>query len=319
MCRCFASPHPRPAARFATDSTTDDRQFLAEVLAYQGQYHEAAKVHARSGNPDRAVAMFTDLRMWEDAMKVAKKSGNMDVQHLVGEQAKWAEEVGDHREAAARYLACGDYMRAAVINGERGWLNELMEVARAVDKSDANVLKKCAEYCRQHGNHKFAKEIYVKLDDVQSLMELHVELHHWEEAFMLASAHEGRFSNDVFLPYAEWLAINDRFEEAQEAYKKAGRPDLSRKILQQLTHNAVVERRYQDAGYYFWILAQENLKMVSEVAEGQELSEIDLGYRARFHEYSTMAELYYAYHFIYQVGGGGGAGMWFVRACGGGR
>ena len=189
-------------------------------------------------------------------------------------------------------------MKAAMIAGEHGWLNELMEVARAVDKSNEAVLKKCADFCRQHNNHKFAKEIYVKLDDVQSLMELHIELHHWEEAFMLASAHEGRFSDDVFLPYAEWLAISDRFEEAQEAYKKAGRPDLSRKILQQLTHNAVVERRYQDAGYYFWILAQENLKMVGD---GDELSEIDQGYRQRFHEYSTLAELYYAYHFIYQV------------------
>ena len=277
---------------------TDDKQFLAEILAYQGQYHDAARVYQRTNQSDKAVAMFTDLRMWDEAMRVAKTTGSMDTHHLVNEQAKWAEEVGDLREATARYLACGDYMKAAMIAGEHGWLNELMEVARAVDKSNEAVLKKCADFCRQHNNHKFAKEIYVKLDDVQSLMELHIELHHWEEAFMLASAHEGRFSDDVFLPYAEWLAISDRFEEAQEAYKKAGRPDLSRKILQQLTHNAVVERRYQDAGYYFWILAQENLKMVGD---GDELSEIDQGYRQRFHEYSTLAELYYAYHFIYQV------------------
>ena len=188
-------------------------------------------------------------------------------------------------------------MEAAKIAGERGWLNEVMEVARAVDKTNAAVLQTCADFCRQHGNHKFAKEIYVKLDDVQSLMELHIELHHWEEAFMLANAHEGRFSDDVFLPYAEWLAINDRFEEAQQAYKKAGRPDLSRRILQQLTHNAVVERRYQDAGYYYWLLAQENLKMVSEQQEGEggggvaELTEIDHQYRQRFHECSAKAEL----------------------------
>lgn len=94
------------------------------------------------------------------------------------------------------------------------------------------------------------------------LNQLHVELHHWDEAFLLAKQHPGEFREDVFLPYAEWLAINDRFEEAQEAYKQAGRPDLSRKILQQLTHNAVVERRYQDASYYYWLLALENLKMV---------------------------------------------------------
>lgn len=282
--------------------TADDRLFLAEIMAYQGNYSEASKIEVRSGHPDKAIAMYRDLRMWDKAMTVAKAAG-IDVQHLMREQAKWAEEIGDYREAATLYLACGEHLKAATLTGERGWLKELMEVARSVEKTDTEVLSKCAQYCRQHGSHKFAKEIYIKMDDVQSLMELHIELHHWEEAFLLAKSHEGKFSSDVFLPYAEWLAINDRFEEAQEAYKQAGRPDLSRKILQQLTHNAVVEQRYQDAGYYYWLLAQENLKMVSELPEGageEALSEVDHQYRQRFHEYSFKAEMYYAYHFIYQ-------------------
>lgn len=48
----------------------------------------------------------------------------------------------------------------------------------------------------------------------------------------------------IWLPYADWLSANDKFFEAQEAYKKADRPDLSLRIIEFLTGNAVVERRF---------------------------------------------------------------------------
>ena len=35
----------------------------------------------------------------------------------------------------------------------------------------------------------------------------------------------------IYLPYADWLSSNDRFDEVSEAYKKAGRPDLSLRII----------------------------------------------------------------------------------------
>ena len=51
----------------------------------------------------------------------------------------------------------------------------------------------------------------------------------------------------INLPYADWLSANDRFDEAQQAYKKAKRPDLSLKIIEFLTANAISEKRFKDA------------------------------------------------------------------------
>ena len=77
-------------------------------------------------------------------------------------------------------------------------------------------------------------------------MGLHIELHKWDEAFMLAKQNP-ELEPQIYLPYADWLSANDRFDEAQEAYKKANRPDLSLRIVEFLTYNAVTEKRYQDA------------------------------------------------------------------------
>ena len=88
-------------------------------------------------------------------------------------------------------------------------------------------------------------------------MQILIGANEWDEAFHLAKQSEGKLAASVYLPYAEWLGTQDRFDEAQEAYVKAGREDLASKLLEQLTHNAVVERRFKDAGHYFWLLAQE--------------------------------------------------------------
>lgn len=94
----------------------------------------------------------------------------------------------------------------------------------------------------------------------------------------------------IYLPYADWLSAKDRFDEAQEAYKKAGRPDLSLKIIEFLTQNAISEKRYQDAAQYYWLLSTESLKLVQII--GGKASKEDKRHLVNFNEYLIMAELY---------------------------
>lgn len=41
--------------------------FLAEIYAYQGKFHEAAKLYKKSSHENLALDMYTDLRMFEYA------------------------------------------------------------------------------------------------------------------------------------------------------------------------------------------------------------------------------------------------------------
>lgn len=47
------------------------------------------------------------------------------------------------------------------------------------------------------------------------MVALHVEAHNWDQAFILVEKNP-TFASLVYLPYAEWLAENDNFVEAQK-------------------------------------------------------------------------------------------------------
>lgn len=100
----------------------------------------------------------------------------------------------------------------------------------------------------------------------------------------------------IYLPYADWLSANDKFDEAQEAYKKADRPDLSLKIIEFLTQNAISEKRFQDAAQYYWLLSTESLRLVQSL--GSKATKEDRKHIANFKEYLTYAEIYQAYNLV---------------------
>lgn len=49
------------------------------------------------------------------------------------------------------------------------------------------------------------------------------------------------------------------------AFHKAGLQAEAVKVLEQLTHNAVIESRFNDAGYYFWKLSMQCLEIAGGI------------------------------------------------------
>ncbi|XP_075570567.1 intraflagellar transport protein 122 homolog isoform X10 [Pelecanus crispus] len=265
--------------------------FLADVYAYQGKFHEAAKLYKKSGHENLALDMYSDLRMFDYAKDFLGSGDPKDTKMLIKKQADWAKNINEPKAAVEMYLSAGEHMKAIEISGDHGWVDMLIEIARKLDKAEREPLSKCAFYFKKLDNPGYAAETYMKVGDLKALVHLHVETHRWEEAFALSEKHP-EFKDDVYVPYAQWLAENDRFEEAQKAFHKAGRQSEAVRVLEQLTHNAVVESRFNDAAYYYWMLSMQCL----DIAQENEQQKTEM--LQKFHHFQHLAEVYHVYHSI---------------------
>ncbi|XP_075014633.1 intraflagellar transport protein 122 homolog isoform X1 [Calonectris borealis] len=279
--------------------------FLADVYAYQGKFHEAAKLYKKSGHENLALDMYSDLRMFDYAKDFLGSGDPKDTKMLIKKQADWAKNINEPKAAVEMYLSAGEHMKAIEISGDHGWVDMLIEIARKLDKAEREPLSKCAFYFKKLDNPGYAAETYMKVGDLKALVHLHVETHRWEEAFALSEKHP-EFKDDVYVPYAQWLAENDRFEEAQKAFHKAGRQSEAVRVLEQLTHNAVVESRFNDAAYYYWMLSMQCLDIAQDSSWRLTLTPLPPAENEqqktemlqKFHHFQHLAEVYHVYHSI---------------------
>ncbi|KAF4678197.1 hypothetical protein FOL47_003259 [Perkinsus chesapeaki] len=173
---------------------------------------------------------------------------------LMIKQAESSEEDGDLRAAADMYLRVGQTERAAAIYMRIGALDPLIEIVRSCDpdnERDESIMIQAAACFIKHDHYMFAKEALTRAGDYESLVRLHVNENRWEEAFQLAREHPD-LAEEIYLPWANWLVSNDRYEEAQEAFQKAGRSDLSSSMLRQLIDLSAEQKLYKQAGIYAW-------------------------------------------------------------------
>mmetsp|Transcript_15563 Transcript_15563/g.27636 ORF Transcript_15563/g.27636 Transcript_15563/m.27636 type:complete len:1297 (+) Transcript_15563:197-4087(+) len=313
-------------------SLTHEEEMLvtAQVLAFQGKYAEAANYFGRAKSHHMAVEMYTELRKWDEAKSWAQQGEKATpkimppvatggvagdnkaaeiifevpredsvAQGLILKQAASSEEDGDLRAAGEMYLTAGQHRKAVEIFVKISALDSLIEVVRQLPNSETQLLGLAVKAFRKEQHYAFAKEAIVKLGDVGQLIALHMESHRWDEAFQLSNQYP-EYAAQIYLPWAEWLAFNDRFDDALEAYKKARRPDLSLQMIEKLTHNAVIERRFKDAANYFWRLS---LELVSQPTP-EELSPDQAARRGQrladtFWELRRRADIYYAYSYIH--------------------
>jgi intraflagellar transport protein 122 len=215
----------------------------------------------------------------------SSNAGRADISELIHGQASWLQDIGDWKSSADLFISLGQYMQAAKViveSSESGWQNKLIDLVRVIPKDVTDVLIYCADELCLANEDILAREVLLKLGDLSRLMTLYVKKSMWTDAAKLAEDFDGGFDRSIFLPYAEWLITQDKFTDAMQAYRKADRKDLARKVITEMTYNSVTQFHFKDASYYFWLLSKEN-----------EISSNNLI------EFEQKADLYFAYSSIY--------------------
>ena len=94
------------------------------------------------------------------------------------------------------------------------------------------------------------------------------------------------------LPYANWLAKQDRYEESLKAYRRLGQHEMATRMLLNLSQNAVYEKRFGDAALLTWMTATEYLGLVRNPKNP---SPEDIDNIRQFSVARDDAEIYFAY------------------------
>lgn len=96
---------------------------MADIYAFRGKYREAARLYQKAGHEQKALNMFTDLRMFDAAQEYLGSEDNIDRKALLRKKADWAKNINEPRAAAEMYLSAGDTAKAIEIIGENGWID----------------------------------------------------------------------------------------------------------------------------------------------------------------------------------------------------
>ncbi|XP_050537912.1 intraflagellar transport protein 122 homolog [Daktulosphaira vitifoliae] len=268
---------------------------LADILAYEGKFKEAARIYQKWGYEHKAFTMFTDLRMFDMAQEFISINSSKESFDLTIKRAEWAMSIEEYKVAAELYISAEEYVRAIDIMVQNCWTEMLLQLGRQIDKAEETILGRIGDELRKLGDVDSAAEMYSKMGKGAGpdMVTLQVEAHNWDQAFLLAEKNPN-YAPLVYLPYAEWLAENDKFIDAQKAFLKGGQPERAFKVLEILTENAVDELRFHDASYYYWLLSRQCLNIASNSEEN--VNDII----NNFCLYDKYATIYYAYNIIHR-------------------
>ncbi|KXS11002.1 hypothetical protein M427DRAFT_115320 [Gonapodya prolifera JEL478] len=265
----------------------------AEIYSYEERYFEAADSYRKAGLKQQAIDLFSDLNMWDEAIHIADEASS-DKDTILKRKAQSHADKNDLLVAAITFSDAGDYSTAIEILGTNGYMEQLVEIARKIPSSEGKALSRCILYFRQQNRTDYVIETLQKMGDVEHLVVVYSELQRFDDAFRLLDLYP-ELAPKVHLPFAHWLAMNDRFVEAEESFRKAGRVDEALKVLQQLCTNAVREERFGDASYYNWLLAKHYLDQIPADVEKANLDLIQQAALRSFNQYVERARMFYAY------------------------
>ncbi|VDO39983.1 unnamed protein product [Haemonchus placei] len=113
----------------------------AHVLCYEGKFREAAALYRSNGDENRAMQLFTDLRMFEDAQEVMASASGETQRMLMRKRADWARDSNQPKIAAEMLISSGDLDKAVILITDNDWMDLAINVMRKLERSDVDSLR----------------------------------------------------------------------------------------------------------------------------------------------------------------------------------
>lgn len=194
----------------------------AHRMERQGKLKEAEKLFLTVNEPDLAINMYKNHKNYEQMVRLVAKYRKdlLKDTHLF--LAQQLEREGDFKAAEHHFAEAGEWQ--AAVNMFRA--NDLWDEAIRVAKfhGGVNASKRVAyAWAMDLGGEQGAK-LLTRLGLIEPAIDYAIESGAFEHAFELAQSCAPKKLPEVHLKHALFLEDEERFQEAEDAFIKAGKP-----------------------------------------------------------------------------------------------
>ena len=239
-------------------------------------------------NPILKVELLIRLNRWEDAIKLAENTGCMEVDSIINRRADLALANNDIETAKLIYIENREYLNAIKLLASwksNGWEDEVLEVVK-ISGDQNEVAAFVSSLFIKAGAHSHLAELYQLCRDYMKLLQLHIDCRNWNKAEQILEEHKEHLDYGGLPARAKMLVMQGHFRQAFDLYIAAGRYDMARKIMIELSNSAAAMNDYKAA-------TQNLCDLVKALRDG----EISLTDDASS-DLMKRAECYYLYHHI---------------------
>ncbi|CCI42195.1 unnamed protein product [Albugo candida] len=206
----------------------------AEVAAYFHQFDEAEALYRKIDRKDLAIELRQRLGDWFRVVQLLQSKnpeGNdkelLNAYNMIGEH--YAER--QQWEKAIRYfMQSRNTVALARCFYKLGNYNQLELLVQDLPQ-DGEVLREMAVKFARAGLCDSAVDVYLRLNDINSAIDVCVLLNEWERAVALAEDHNFPEIEKVLLKYATHLTSNGKMIQAIELYRRANKSSEAAVLL----------------------------------------------------------------------------------------
>jgi intraflagellar transport protein 172 len=216
----------RLVAAYRADLLNRTYQHLADQLQKEGKLRDAEKYCAKIKDWKGAVKMYSDKKMWDDALRVAKAIGGPAAFKHVAYLYALSVLGGD---AGVAFLdknnlldECIDY---AIDRKEFSEAFYLCENGRPGRTTDAHY--RFAMALEDEGQYEKAEEEFIAGEKPREAIGMYVHQRAWIPAMRIAQDHCPESVPDVFEAQARAFETDGAFEQAENMYIQAKKPELA--------------------------------------------------------------------------------------------
>jgi intraflagellar transport protein 122 len=145
------------------DPRVKNPQLSALIHCFHGNFTAASAAYCSIGMHEAAIEMFSELRMYKEAQRVAQETAGVDVNALFRKQALWEQESGDKAAAARLWVALGEWSLAVSNMVAEGMVDDLVKAVRKIPAEFKDAFGAAVGALRKLGKTDIAIEAVMKV------------------------------------------------------------------------------------------------------------------------------------------------------------